>query len=87
MGFREAARYESPDGGVAFAELVWRTGVVFVSQRPPNTNPWSQVGLASGALAAEDAGVVDRLYGRAVAASAEIYQAGARRQNAGVPGG
>jgi uncharacterized glyoxalase superfamily protein PhnB len=78
LGFREASRYEDPDGGIAFAELVWRTGVVFVSGRPPSTNPWSKVGLASIALAAEDGQVVDRLYERAVAA-------GARRQNADVP--
>jgi uncharacterized glyoxalase superfamily protein PhnB len=78
LGFREASRYEDPDGGIAFAELVWRTGVVFVSGRPPSTNPWSKGGLASIALAAEDGQVVDRLYERAVAA-------GARRQNADVP--
>jgi uncharacterized glyoxalase superfamily protein PhnB len=74
LGFREASRYESPDGGVAFAELVWRTGVVFVSGRPPSSNPWSKVGLASIALAAEDGQVVDRLYERAVAAGADIVR-------------
>lgn len=61
-------------GGVAFAELFWRTGVVFVSGRPPSDNPWSEVGPASIALAAESAHAVDSLYERAVAAGAEIVR-------------
>ena len=28
LGFRAATVYDSPDGDVAFAELVWRTGVL-----------------------------------------------------------
>ena len=44
LGFRVATMYESPDGGVAFAELVWRTGVVCVSGRPPSDNPWRRSG-------------------------------------------
>jgi uncharacterized glyoxalase superfamily protein PhnB len=32
LGFRVATLYEAPDGDVAFAELVWRTGVVFVDR-------------------------------------------------------
>lgn len=74
LGFRTASLYETPDGDVAFAELVWRTGVVFVSGRPPGSNPWSKVGPASIALAAENAATVDRLYERAVAAGAEIVR-------------
>ena len=74
LGFRATTVYESPDGDVAFAELVWRTGVVFVSGRPPCSNPWSKVGPASIALAAEDAQAVDRLYHRAVAVGAEIIR-------------
>lgn len=74
LGFRAATLYEGPDGGVAFAELVWRTGLVFVSGRPPSDNPWSKVGPASIALAAEDAQAVDRLYQRAVAVGAEIVR-------------
>jgi uncharacterized glyoxalase superfamily protein PhnB len=74
LGFRVATMYESPDGGVAFAELVWRTGVVFVSDRPPSDNPWAKVGPASIALAAESAEIVDRHYRRAVAAGADIVR-------------
>src|SRR5262245_66663082 len=74
LGFRATTVYESPDGDVAFAELVWRTGVVFVSGRPPRSNPWSKVGPVSIALAAEDAQAVDRVYHRAVAVGAEIIR-------------
>jgi uncharacterized glyoxalase superfamily protein PhnB len=74
LGFRVASLYEMPDGGIAFAELVWRTGVVFVSSRPPRDNPWAHVGPAAIALVAEDAASVDRLYRRAVAAGAEIVR-------------
>ena len=74
LGFRVASVYDSPDGGVAFAELVWRTGVVFVSDRPSSDNPWSKVGPASIALAAETAEAVDRCYKRAIAAGADIVR-------------
>jgi uncharacterized glyoxalase superfamily protein PhnB len=50
LGFREASRYEDPDGGIAFAELVWRTGVVFVSGRPPSTTRGRRVGLPRSRL-------------------------------------
>ena len=74
LGFRAASVYDGPDGGVAFAELVWRTGVLFVSDRPPSSNPWAKVGPASIALVAEDAATVDRHYQRAIAAGAEIIR-------------
>ena len=74
LGFTVATLYETPDGGVAFAELVWRTGVVFVSGRPPGSNPWSKVGPASIALVAEDARAVDHLHQRAVSAAADIVR-------------
>jgi uncharacterized glyoxalase superfamily protein PhnB len=74
LGFRVAERYDAPDGSVAFAQLVWRTGIVFVSSRPPASNPWAAVGPASIALAAESAEVVDRCYERAVAAGADIVR-------------
>lgn len=73
LGFEIASLYEDPSGAVAFAELVWRTGIVFVSQRS-REEPWSTVGPASIALAAEDAATVDRHYDRAVAAGAEIVR-------------
>ena len=74
LGFRVAAVYDGPGGCVAFAELVWRTGVVFISGRPPSDNPWSKVGPASIALVAEDARAVDRHYQRVVAAGAEVVR-------------
>jgi uncharacterized glyoxalase superfamily protein PhnB len=74
LGFRIATFYETPNGDVAFAELVWRTGLVFVSGRPPSSNPWSRVGPASMALTAEDAQAVDHLYQRAVTLGAEIVR-------------
>ncbi len=39
LGLRAAAVYRDPSGNVAFAPLVWRTGVVFVSSRPPSAIP------------------------------------------------
>jgi len=74
LGFMVAAAYDGPDGRVVFAQLVWRTGVVFVSARAPADNPWAVVGPASIALAAEDAATVDRHYQRAVAAGAQIVR-------------
>jgi uncharacterized glyoxalase superfamily protein PhnB len=74
LGLSVASRYDAPDGSVPFAELVWRTGVVFVSSRPPSDNPWSRVGPASIALAAEDAETVDRHFERALAAGAEVVR-------------
>ena len=74
LGFRAAAVYDGPDGAPVFAQLVWRTGVVFVHARAPGDNPWAAVGPASIALVAEDAEAVDRQYRRAVAARAEILR-------------
>jgi len=74
LGFRVGASYAGPDGRVGFAQLVWRTAVVFVSARAPAGNPWVVVGPASIALAAADAAAVDRHYARAVAAGAEIVR-------------
>jgi uncharacterized glyoxalase superfamily protein PhnB len=72
LGLKLRSRYAMPDGSVAFAELGWRTGVVFVSSRPPADNPWSRVGLASIALAAPDADFVKRHFDQAVAQGAEV---------------
>ena len=47
---------------------------MFVSGRPPSGSPWSTVGPASIALAAEHAQAVDALYERAMAAGAEIVR-------------
>ncbi len=74
LGLKLLSRYPMPDGTVAFAELAWRTGVVFVSSRPPADNPWSRVGVASIALAAPDAETVRRHFHQAVAAGADVVR-------------
>jgi uncharacterized glyoxalase superfamily protein PhnB len=74
LGFRVAAVYDGPDGNPVFAQLVWRTGVVFVSARAPEGNPWAIVGPASIALAAEDREAVDGHHQHAVSAGAEIVR-------------
>jgi uncharacterized glyoxalase superfamily protein PhnB len=74
LGFRAAVVYRDPTGSIVFAPLVWRTGVVFVSGRPPASNPWSAVGIASIALAAEDTNDVQQRYGHAVSAGADIVR-------------
>jgi len=74
LGMTLLSRYPAPDGSLAFAELGWRTGVVFVSSRPAADNPWSRVGVASIALVAPDAEAVRRQYLKAVAAGADVVR-------------
>src|SRR5579864_6438853 len=74
LGLRLKSLYETPDGTVAFAELVWRTGIVFVSGRPPADNPWSKVGIASIALVAENTDAVGKAYQRAISKGADIVR-------------
>jgi uncharacterized glyoxalase superfamily protein PhnB len=74
LALKLQSMFEDPNGGVAFAELVWRNGMVFVSGRPPAHNPWSKVGVASIALVAEDADSVTNHYTRVVAAGADIVR-------------
>jgi uncharacterized glyoxalase superfamily protein PhnB len=74
LGLRIKSLYETPDGKIAFAELVWRTGIIFISDRPPADNPWARVGVASLALVAEDAEAVLQAYQRATTASADIVR-------------
>jgi uncharacterized glyoxalase superfamily protein PhnB len=74
LGLRVIRKFEMPDGTIAHAELAWRGAMVFVHTRPPSENPWSAVGLASIALAADSAEVVDRHYARAGAAGADIVR-------------
>jgi uncharacterized glyoxalase superfamily protein PhnB len=74
LGLRMKSLYETPDGKIAFAELVWRTGIIFISDRPPADNPWAKVSIASLALVAEDAEAVLQAYERATAANADIVR-------------
>jgi uncharacterized glyoxalase superfamily protein PhnB len=87
LGLTRKSLYKTPDGKVAFAELVWRTGIVFVSSRPPLDNPWSQVGVASIALVAEDAKSVSAHYERACAAGADVVRAPHVAQTPAFPDG
>ena len=75
LGFTLKSLYKTPDGKTAFAELVWRTGIVFVSSRPPEDNPWSRAGVASIALVGEDAKSVGEHYERARTKGADIVRA------------
>ncbi|MGC1459906.1 MAG: VOC family protein [Steroidobacteraceae bacterium] len=74
LGLKLLSRYPLPDGTVTFAELGWRTGVVFVCTRPAPDNPWSKVGVASIALAAPDAETVRHHFHQAVAAGGDIVR-------------
>src|ERR1700689_3536325 len=75
LGLTLKSLYKTPDGKVAFAELVWRTGIVFVSSRPSEDNPWSRVSVASITLVAENEKSVSENYERACAADADIVRA------------
>lgn len=66
--------FRDPSGLVTFAQLVWDTGVVFVSGRASADNPWSVVGPSSISLAAADEAAVDDLYQRALAARADVVR-------------
>jgi uncharacterized glyoxalase superfamily protein PhnB len=74
LGLRLKSLYKTPDGGIAFVELVWRTGIVFVSGRPPVDNPWSKTGVASIALVAEDADAVGKSYEHARSMVADVVR-------------
>jgi uncharacterized glyoxalase superfamily protein PhnB len=74
LGLRLKSLYEMPDGQIAFAELVWRTGMVFVSGRAPSENPWSKVGIASIALVGENADVVRQAYEHACSKGADVVR-------------
>jgi uncharacterized glyoxalase superfamily protein PhnB len=75
LGLTLKSLYKTPDGKIAFAELVWRTGIVFVSSRPSEDSPWSKVGVASIALVAEDEKSVGDSYKRICATDADIVRA------------
>jgi uncharacterized glyoxalase superfamily protein PhnB len=74
LGLRLKSLYETPDGQVAFAELVWRAGMVFVSGRPPADNPWSKVGIASIALVADNAEAIRQAYDHACSKGADVVR-------------
>jgi len=73
LGFRVTALFDGPDGEVAFAQLAWRNGMVFVSQEAKE-GPWAAVGLASICLVAETPAEAEAAYRRALAAGAEVVR-------------
>jgi uncharacterized glyoxalase superfamily protein PhnB len=73
LGFRVTAQFDTPDGGIAFAQLAWRNGIIFVSQQATE-GPWRDVGVASICLVAEDPEAVETCHDRALAAGAEFVR-------------
>jgi uncharacterized glyoxalase superfamily protein PhnB len=66
LGFKLSLVIDDDEGGVAHAELSWRTGVIFLGGREQASGP------AVVCLTAEDASEVDRMYERVVEAGGEI---------------
>jgi DNA-binding MarR family transcriptional regulator/uncharacterized glyoxalase superfamily protein PhnB len=73
LGFEVAEAYEGPGGKIAFAQMAFRGGAVFVSTRSKGT-AWNAAGRASIWLAAADAEDVQRRYAMAVAAGADFIR-------------
>jgi uncharacterized glyoxalase superfamily protein PhnB/DNA-binding MarR family transcriptional regulator len=73
LGFELAEAYEGPGGRIAFAQMVFCGGVVFVSTRSKGT-AWSAAGRASICLVAADAEDVQRRYAMAAAAGADFIR-------------
>jgi DNA-binding MarR family transcriptional regulator/uncharacterized glyoxalase superfamily protein PhnB len=73
LGFEMAEAFEGAGGKIAFAQMVFNGGVVFVSSKSRNT-AWSVVGAAATALVAHDAEEVKRRHALAVAAGADFVR-------------
>lgn len=73
LGFEMAEAFEGAGGKIAFAQMVFNGGVVFVSSKSRNT-AWSVAGAAAIALVAHDAEEVKRRYALAVAAGADFVR-------------
>ena len=74
LGFTVSDAFHGPDGTVAFAQLVWGDGVIFISRRPPPDNPWAWVGPCSISLVADGEAAVDRIHAQVVAAGGEVVR-------------
>ena len=86
LGFEVAEVYEGAGGKIAFAQMVFCGGVVFVSTRSRGT-AWSAAGLAAICLVAADAEDVRRRYALAVAAGADFVRELHRSVSPAFPGG
>ena len=73
LGFELVEAYEGAGGKIAFAQMAFCGGAVFISTRSKGT-AWSAVGLASNFLVAPDAEDVQRRYATAVAAGADFIR-------------
>ena len=80
FGFEPQVVYETPDGGVAHAQLVLLSQIIMLGTSRDDAYPVKsprEVGAVTGGiyLAVDDAAAVDALHQRAVAAGAEIIMA------------
>jgi DNA-binding MarR family transcriptional regulator/uncharacterized glyoxalase superfamily protein PhnB len=73
LGFELVEAFEGAGGKIAFAQMAFNGGVVFVSSRSRNT-AWSVVGAAAIALVAHDAEEVKRRYAMAAEAGADFIR-------------
>lgn len=74
LGFSVSDVFHDAAGNLAFAQLVWGNGAIFVSGRSPADNPWAAVGPCSISLVADDEAHVARIHGRVVAAHGEVVR-------------
>lgn len=72
LEFQMVAVHEEPGGGIAHAQLSWRTGSVYLGSRHPNA--WGATGPVTMALGADDPAEVDRLYRKAQSANVEFVE-------------
>jgi DNA-binding MarR family transcriptional regulator/uncharacterized glyoxalase superfamily protein PhnB len=86
LGFEMVEAYEGPGGRIAFAQMSFCGGAVFVSSRSKGT-AWSQAGRASICLVAADAEDVRRRYAMAVAAGADFIRPLHRAASPAFPAG
>ncbi len=73
LGFEMVEGHEGPGGRIAFAQMTFCGGAVFVSSRSKGT-AWSAAGKASIFLAAPDAATVTQRYEMATAAGADFIR-------------
>ena len=74
LGFSVSDAFHDPAGNLAFAQLVWGNGVIFISARPSSDNPWAAVGPSSISLVADDEAAVKGIYARVLAAQGEVVR-------------
>jgi DNA-binding MarR family transcriptional regulator/uncharacterized glyoxalase superfamily protein PhnB len=73
LGFDMAEAFEGPGGKIAYAQMTFCDGLLFVSSKSRNT-PWSVVGKSAILLNAPDGDDVKRRWEMAVAAGADVVR-------------